>query len=166
MKFETVIAAIDLDDDLVDEVVLAASSLAKNYGAKLNIVSVWPLLSAVNPVFSTEIAASASVMTENVVDMHAEGRAESVRTLEAIRARLASDSKAHILDGEPAGAVSEFAKETSADLIVTGSHQRGFFGAMVQGSASRDLVKEAPCAVFLVTKAFAEKQAAKPQESD
>ena len=67
MKVKAVIAAIDLDDDLADDVLLAASSLAQKDGANLDIVSVWPLLSAVSPVFSTQIAASAMVITENVV---------------------------------------------------------------------------------------------------
>ena len=71
--------------------------------------------------------------------MHTEGRAQSVFKLEALTARLAPGSKTFIIDGEPAMAISEYAAETDADLIVTGSHQRSFFGALVQGSASRVL---------------------------
>ena len=60
-----------------------------------------------------------------------------------------------VLDGEAADEVARYAKKLGADIIVTGSHQRNFWGALFQGSASRELIREAPCAVFLVTKAFA-----------
>ncbi len=162
MQFQKIIAAIDLDDDLADGVVSAADSLARKDGAKLEIVSVWPLMSVMTPAFSTDVAVSSVVVTENVIEMHKQGRQESREKLDRLCTRLSPNAKAVILDGDPAGAVAEHAKEIDADLIVTGSHQRNFLSSIFQGSASRDLVKEAPCAVFLVTKAFAEKQAVRP----
>ena len=162
MQFKKIIAAIDLDDDLADGVINTANSLAQKDGAKLEIVSVWPLMSVMAPAFSTDVAVSSVVVTENVIEMHKQGRKDSQARLDALCARLAPNAKAVILDGDPAGAVAEHAKETDADLIVTGSHQRNFLSSIFQGSASRDLVKEAPCAVFLVTKAFAKKQAGRP----
>ena len=128
----------------------------------LEVVSVWPLVSLMTPAFSTDVAVSSVLVTENVIEMHKQGRKDSQAKLDALCARLAPNAKAVILDGDPASAIADYAKETDADLIVTGSHQRNFLSSLFQGSASRDLVKEAPCGVFLVTKAFAEKQAARP----
>jgi nucleotide-binding universal stress UspA family protein len=157
MQFRTIIAAIDLDDDLSDGVIRAAKSLAQKDDANLEVVSAWPLVSAMTPTFSTEVAVSSAVLSESVIDMHRKGREESEKKLRALVARLAPDAKAVVVDGDPADAVADYAESMNADLIVTGSHQRNFWNALFQGSASRELVREAPCAVFLVTKAFVEK---------
>lgn len=157
MQFSTVLAAIDLDDDLAEGVVRAAHSLAKKDGAALTVASVWPLASAVTVGMSAEVAASSAVLSQGVMEQHKKGRADAEHSLQALVQRHAPGAKALILDGDPADAIAEHAHETHTDLIVTGSHQRGFWNSILQGSASRDLVKEAPCAVFLVTKKFAKK---------
>ena len=56
-----------------------------------------------------------------------------------------------------ATAFGAYAEKTGADLIVTGSHQRGIWGALVHGSASREVIHDAPCAVFVVTRRYADK---------
>jgi nucleotide-binding universal stress UspA family protein len=155
MQFKSIIAAIDLDDDLAEGVVRAAASLAQKDGAGLQVVSVWPSLAATTPGFSAELGANSAVVTEALMEQHKEGRKDSVARLEAVTDRLAPSAKAVVLDGEAADEVAHYAKKLGADLIVTGSHQRSFWGALFQGSASRELIREAPCAVFLVTKAFA-----------
>lgn len=157
MQFSAILAAVDLDDELAEGVVRAAYSLAQKDGASLQVISVWPTISAVTPTFSAEVAASAAVLSQTVVEQHKKGRADSEERLRALTERLAPDAKPVILDGEPADAVAHYAHDMHADLIVTGSHQRNFWDTLFQGSASRELVKEAPCAVFLVTKAFAAK---------
>ncbi|MEM9616969.1 MAG: universal stress protein [Pseudomonadota bacterium] len=159
MQFSTILAAIDLEDDLAEGVVRAAHSLAQKDGARLVIVSVWPTVSAVTPTFSAEVAASSAVLSQGVIEQHRKGREDSVQRITTLAERLAPGARAAVLDGEPADAVAEYANETHADLIVTGSHQRNFWNTLFQGSASRELVQEAPCAVFLVTKAFAAKLA-------
>lgn len=54
-----------------------------------------------------------------------------------------------ILAGTPAQQVVERAKEWDADLIVVGSHGRGFWGRML-GSVSDGVVHHAPCSVLVV----------------
>ena len=156
MQFKSIIAAIDLDDDLAEGVIRAADSLAQKDGAKLQIVSVWPSLPAGGGGFSAELGGTSAVVTEALVEQHREGRKESVGNLETLVNRLAPGASAVMLDGEAPEEVAHYAKAQGADLIVTGSHQRKFWGSLFQGSASMELVREAPCAVFLVTKAFAE----------
>ncbi len=155
MQFKSIIAAIDLDDDLAEGVVRAAESLATKDAAKLQIVSVWPTLSSASPGFSPEMGASSAIVTEALMEQHKEGRADSKRQLEALASTLAPSAAAVILDGDAADAVSHYAKKQGADLIVTGSHQRRFWSSLFQGSPSMELIRESPCAVFLVTKAFA-----------
>ena len=160
MHFKTIVATIDLDDDLAEGVVRVANSLAKKEGAALHIASAWPLISTITPTFSAEVAASSAVISQAVIDQHKEGRKKSEEALSSLLDRLAPDAKPVILDGEPADAVVDYANEIDADLIVTGSHQRSFWDTLFQGSASRELVKEAPCAVLLVTKNCAAKAGA------
>lgn len=155
MQFRSIIAAIDVDDDLAVGVLKAAQSLAQKDGAALQVISVWPPVSAVTPTFSAEIAASSSVISQAAIEQHRTGRENCESRLAEITEKHATGAKAVILDGDPADATAEYASKHGADLIVTGSHQRNFWNTLFQGSASRELVREAPCAVFLVTKAFA-----------
>ncbi len=156
MQFKSIIAAIDLDDDLAEGVIRAAESLAQKDGAALQVVSVWPSLAAASAGFSPEMGASSSVVTEALMEQHREGRNACKADLSALVNRLAPTAKAVVIDGEAADEIARYAKKQQTDLIVTGSHQRKFWGALFQGSASFDLIREAPCAVFLVTKAFAD----------
>ncbi len=157
MQFSTILAAIDLEDDLAEGVVRAARSLAKKDGAALTVASVWPLANAITVGMSAEVAASSAVISQTAMEQHKKGRAEAEERLQSLTQRFAPGAEALILDGDPADAIAGHASKTHTDLIVTGSHQRGFWDTMLQGSAARELVKEAPCAVFLVTKKFAEK---------
>jgi nucleotide-binding universal stress UspA family protein len=157
MQFNSIIAAIDLDDDLAEGVVRAAASLAHKDGAGLQIVSVWPDLTASSPGFSAELGANSAVVTETLMEQHREGRRDALAQLDGLSERLAPSAKTVMLDGEAANEVAHYAEKIGADVIVTGSHQRNFWGSLFQGSHSMELVREAPCAVFLVTKAFADK---------
>ncbi|WP_425408938.1 universal stress protein [Hyphococcus sp.] len=158
MQFKMIIAAVAVEDKLSDGVIRAARSLAERDGAELQIVSAWPLLSTAIPTFSGEAAANSAVAAEAMVERNRVGRESIEKQLHDLTARLAPGARTVLIDGEPAEEIAEYAKEQGADLIVTGSHQRGFWQTLFQGSASRDLVREAPCAVFLVTKKFAEQQ--------
>jgi nucleotide-binding universal stress UspA family protein len=54
--------------------------------------------------------------------------------------------------GTPEEILLEAAREWSADLIVVGSHGRGFWGRMLLGSVTDALVHHAPCSVLVVRK--------------
>ena len=54
-----------------------------------------------------------------------------------------------ILRGSPDQQIVERAKEWKADLIVVGSHGRGFWGRLL-GSVSNGVVHHAPCSVLVV----------------
>ena len=56
-----------------------------------------------------------------------------------------------VLRGSPDQQIIEKAKEWNADLIVVGSHGRGFWGRLL-GSVSDGVVHHAPCSVLVVRK--------------
>ena len=56
-----------------------------------------------------------------------------------------------VLRGSPDQQIVERAKEWKADLIVVGSHGRGFWGRLL-GSVSNGVVHHAPCSVLVVRK--------------
>ncbi len=163
MQFKIIVAAIDIDDDLAQDVLNAAYSLAQKDEAELRVACVWPPLSIVAPAFSAEIAANASEISQASIEQHKKGREKGRERLAEMAAKFAPGAQTVMLDGEAAEETARFAAETGADLIVTGSHQRKFWDTLFQGSASRDLVRDAPCAVLLVTKAFAAKLDAENQ---
>lgn len=57
--------------------------------------------------------------------------------------------KAEVLRGPPDQQIIERAKQWGADLIVVGSHGRGFWGRLL-GSVSNGVVHHAPCSVLVV----------------
>lgn len=74
--------------------------------------------------------------------------------VEQIRLAFPSDEfpiETEVLRGTPAQQIVERAKEWNADLIVVGSHGRGFWGRLL-GSVSNGVVHHAPCSVMVVRK--------------
>jgi nucleotide-binding universal stress UspA family protein len=51
---------------------------------------------------------------------------------------------------DPRSFIPEIAKSWKADLIIVGSHGRGFWGRMALGSVSDSVVHSAPCSVLVV----------------
>ncbi|HEY8563442.1 MAG TPA: universal stress protein [Pyrinomonadaceae bacterium] len=62
------------------------------------------------------------------------------------------DLTTQIAIGSPEQILIEEAREWSADLVVVGSHGRGFWGRMLLGSTTDALVHHAPCSVLVVRK--------------
>ena len=158
MMMKTIVAAIDLDDKLAQAVVLAARDLAAREGASVHVVSVWPELTAAAGGYINEFAPStAATLTEETLLADKEARAAEEKRLNDLVGKLAPGAEAAMLHGEPAYAIAGYARDRGADVIVAGSHQRGFWGSLFAGASSREVVREAPCAVFLVTEPYAKK---------
>ncbi len=157
MQFTRIIAAVDISDNLASDVLRVADSFAHKNGANLRAVSVWPPLSVETSAFATDMGVTGAVAGQTALEQHQEGRIVCEERLGELVNKYAPGASATILDGDASQAVSDFAEEVDADMIVIGSHQRGFWGALFQGSAARHFIHDAPCAVFIVTKAYAEK---------
>lgn len=57
-----------------------------------------------------------------------------------------------IKTGAPDQVVLEMAKDWNPNVIVVGSHGRGFWGRLTLGSVSDSIIHHAPCSVFVVRK--------------
>lgn len=55
-----------------------------------------------------------------------------------------------ITKGKPHTAIIEHAKVICADLIVTGTHNRGAAAKLLLGSVSNNIIRNAPCPVMVV----------------
>jgi nucleotide-binding universal stress UspA family protein len=161
MKFATVLAAIDVHDDLAEAVLKAAASLAEKDSASLHVVSVWPSLAEAVPYTAPApgfpMEATAPAVSQAAIEEHAKERARHTDEVAALVRRIAPQASIDVADGDPGDVVPEIARIVKADVIVTGSHQKGFWGALAHRATSRELIRSAPCAVFVVTKACAEK---------
>lgn len=84
----------------------------------------------------------------------AQGRARGV--VDAAASRLRGEGgaglnvTAAVLTGSPARAIIEEAEAWGADLIVLGSHGRGFWGRLLLGSVSQSVAAHARCSVEIV----------------
>ena len=79
---------------------------------------------------------------------------EAKKTIEDKFPGTAINVSTEVLRGAPDQQIVERAKEWKADLIVVGSHGRGFWGRLL-GSVSNGVVHHAPCSVLVVRKAEA-----------
>ena len=148
--FETIIAAIDVEDDLGHAVLETAAELSERLGAQLHVVDAWPKLAGIGFPYArrAEIAE---------IEKHEAERQKRLSELEARVARVALNAVVMAPVGEQADTLETYLENERADLLVIGSHQKGPLKKLLSGSISSELIHDAPCAVLLVTKAFAER---------
>jgi nucleotide-binding universal stress UspA family protein len=77
-------------------------------------------------------------------------RVERERAEEALEASGVSSDETLVEFGEPVTAISAAAVEHDVDLIVVGSHDKGFLKRLLVGSVSESLVRRAPRPVLVV----------------
>lgn len=74
--------------------------------------------------------------------------------LRRLRASLGAGARVHCVSGEAGFAIPRLARDLGVDLIVMGSHRRAGLGRWVAGSAAEAVVRDAPCPVLLVPRAW------------
>lgn len=79
-------------------------------------------------------------------------QAEGQTALEHARAALGQEAEVRLVptDTDPGHAIVATANELHPDLIVLGSHEKGFFLRLITGSVSEYVVRHAPCPVLVV----------------
>lgn len=86
-----------------------------------------------------------------IAKTHAERIArEAVEALKARLPRALRVVETSVLLGRPAEVIIEIADKLGSDLIVVGSHGRGFWGRLTLGSVSDVVLHHAPCSVLVV----------------
>jgi nucleotide-binding universal stress UspA family protein len=118
-------------------------------GTEITIVSAYEPF---QPIASEPFAVSAVYYQEmtNASKQHAVSFVEATEA--QVRAMCPEAAISHeILEGKPSTRIVEYAEEWDADVIVVGSHGRGFWGRLL-GSVSNSVVNHAPCSVLVVRK--------------
>ena len=143
MPFKTILFATDFSpaSQMAFE---AAAALARDYRARIIAVHV------VEPVQTGFSEFTSYIGPE-------EDRGRAMELLQAIRSPSPMVTIEHrLLEGDPATVVVETAQETSADLIVMGTHGRAGLTRLVMGSVAEDVLRRAPCPVLTVRGVAAE----------
>jgi nucleotide-binding universal stress UspA family protein len=114
------------------------------------------IVSAVEP-FKMVVGAPFGVVNDFYYELKEEAFKQANDYLAKAAARIREDfpdqePETEILYGNAAEMIVEKAIEWGADLIITGSHGRGFLARTVLGSVSKSVVNHAPCSVLVVRK--------------
>jgi nucleotide-binding universal stress UspA family protein len=112
-----------------------AGSLAREHGASLTVLHVYP-----PPASHGEVVA----------------RRQSDGFHEQLRKNLRKSCKAdpklsleyRLAEGEPAAEILRLAREGGYDLIVMGTHGRTGLGRFLMGSVAEQVIRQAPCRVL------------------
>ena len=145
LEFQKVVAVVDVDDDLADLVFETAKTLTAASGELHAIDS--------NPYITTFESPYAGGAIEADAKAHKADGERRKQQLEVLSQAKGGAAKLAVLEGNPSRDAADYAKKINADLIVIGSHQKGWLKRLLQGSESADMIREAPCAVFVVTTA-------------
>jgi nucleotide-binding universal stress UspA family protein len=115
-------------------------ALARNFGARL---------------FLLHVGDQARMDLETEFPLGLEGAVEDAvreRLLKILTPAEQAELKPEfaVCAGAPAGEIVNYAKGHDIDLIVMGTHGRGFVGHVVMGSVAEKVVRTAPCPVLTV----------------
>lgn len=115
---------------------------------EIKILSVYE---SIFPIGGESFAMSADYYRKFENEAKAEAEKFAAEAAEIIRDKfpdvnLTTETK----PGSPGREIVETAQEWSADLIVVGSHGRGFWGRMLVGSTSDAVMHHADCSVLII----------------
>lgn len=124
-----------------------AGSLAEGDGAELNVVHAW---SAAGESF----VRGDPMLDQGQVDRYVEdSRAEARKALEDLLARAGrprGHCSVHLLKGDAANVIAEFAKDRGVDLIVMGTVARTGIGGLLIGNTAETVLQRVNCSVLAV----------------
>ena len=114
------------------------------------------VIAVVEPV-SHIVGAPFGVVDDHYNSYIKKARSEAETHLYEARSLIAescniADVETSVIIGPPARSIIEDATEWGADLIVMGSHGRGFWKRVYLGSVSASVVHHAPCSVLVARK--------------
>lgn len=136
------------DPDLDVTVLELAGSLASRDGAELHVLHAW-----IAP--GEEHLRGSALLTHEQVDRYMEdARAEARKSLDHLLASVPADPTvhrtAHMLKGEPADVIADFAKAGHVDLIVMGTVARTGIPGLFIGNTAESILQRVDCSVLAV----------------
>lgn len=136
------------DDEIADQVIHTAVSLAGALDAKLALVHVVDLAVAGAAAAAPLEMGGGPIATQEIVE---EQEHSGRLFLDRIAAQFPGGAVETLLrEGAPANDIVAAAQEWQADLIVVGTHGRGGLGRLVLGSVAEAVLREAHCPVLVV----------------
>lgn len=147
MSYSNILIAVDLSEQS-GEVVAAAQAVARKTSARLHLATVIKPLTQVYGGLDMAPIASGTLSFEEEASQTARAQLETL----AAEAGIASED-IHVRHGSPVLEIRALAAETSADLIVIGSHGRHGLGLLL-GSTANGVLHDAPCSVLAVRLAY------------
>ena len=142
-SYEKILVAVDITDEL-DEVVSAASEVARQHDAELHFITVIQPMSYAYSGY--ESVGSYAAFPE--FEQQAQASARAVLKEKAADLGLGEERTAVLL-GRPATVIREHAADLGADLIVMGSHGRHGLGLLL-GSTATGVLHGVPCDVLTI----------------
>lgn len=120
-------------------------------GNEYVVLSVTPPPVAVGAPGATIDALTAAVPNpETAVRLEEEERREAESAVDEAATTLGLDVGRRVLPGDPAAEICRMAADEGFDLVVVGSHGRGWLKRVVLGSVSHHVVQHAEVPVLLV----------------
>lgn len=124
-----------------------ASSHAERQGAELHVLHAWSAPG--EELVRGEMLLTQDQVDRYVEDTHAEARKALDRLLAGIPAKPGR-FHVHLLKGDPAALIPEFAKSVGADLIVMGTVARAGIMGLLIGNTAETVLQRVDCSVLAV----------------
>jgi universal stress protein A len=121
------------------------AALAEKFGAELHLVHVFQDLA----IYQTEVVSGAPPILPPIEQLTASARGELERLVRAKNLQRL-DVHAEVVEGSPVEEVVDYARDKDIDLIVLGTHGRGWLAHALLGSVAEKVVRKAPCPVLTV----------------
>ncbi len=144
LHIETILHPTDLSDS-AEQALHLAHSLARDHGARLI------LLNVVSPPIPTSEVYIPDGELPALVARQCRHLAEIASLIRDVPVET------HVVQGQPAAAITSVADKCQADLIVMGTHGRRGLSRMVLGSVAELVMREAHCPVLTVKPGRAER---------
>ncbi len=138
--FEKILVAVDGSEYALDAARTAAE-LARSLGkSQVYVVVVFePIPDYLGEPFWEEAAAARLKKAEEILNAALE-----------VMGDVPGGVETEVLEGRPAEAILEVAKNRKVDLIVMGAQGKGTLSSLLLGSQSRKVINHAPCPVLIV----------------
>lgn len=120
----------------------------QHFNAKVHILHAWHVAHHVRPDLSVWMEAHGQQPISKVVAL--EAQAETDRFLSSLEAGVRAALDVHVLEGEPATTIVDFANRHKSDLIVMGTHGHSGLIHLALGSTAEKVVRRAHCPVLTV----------------
>ena len=149
--FEVILVPLD-GSELAEQALPPALEIRSKFGSKLILVrSVESLAQHMlqAPIIVEQPAAAAATveLMEEVVESEHD---EATKYLQGLLRKSGEDVEAVVVEGNPADAISEFAKQRGVGLIAMSSHGRGGLGRLVFGSVADAILRHSEVPVLLI----------------